>query len=190
MKKLTQIKAAIEQLSQEDKRDLADWLRSRPATKPAPRVLDSPPPKVNPAAVNRKLLPGFTLARIPMGWKGKFHGGPRLFGKPVLLIAETQEVPDFSKLPPPLSSSQAALVQEVARGLSVILKRAKKEVERIGIQPAEDGGVVPLNVYVWLHCGNDDGKSWEFVVERADGSNFGYHLAYQGTRFIKVWTGD
>jgi hypothetical protein len=30
----------------------------------------------------------------------------------------------------------------------------------------------------------------ELVVERADGSDFGYHLAYQGTRFVEAWAGD
>jgi hypothetical protein len=190
VKTVNQIKNAIERLAQEDQRELAEWLGSRGPADAARSSSDCRPTNVNPAATNRKQLPGFAFQRIPMGWKGKFPGGPRLLGKPVLLIAETQDVPDFSKLPPPLTSLQAALVQEIARVLSPILKRARKEVERIGIEPPEGGGKVPLNIYVWLHYANDDGKSWEFVVERADGSNFGYHLAYQRTRFIEVWAGD
>jgi len=190
MKNLAQIKAAIEQLSQRDRQKLADWVRSSQATNAVPPISNSQPPKGNPSALNRKRLPGFRLKRIPMGWKGTFPGGPRLFGKPVLLIAETQDVPDFSKLPPPLSTLQAALVQEIAQGFAAILKRGKKEVEQIGIEPAEDGGEAPLNIYVWLHFANDDGKSWELVVERADGSNFGYHLAYQRMKFIETWAGD
>ena len=193
---LGKIKAAIERLSPKDRKTLEEWFRNRsallmdakPSLEPAKR-------KGDPRAVNRKLLPGFRLERIPRGWKGKFPGRPELFGKPVLLIAETQEEYDFSKLPPPLSSFQAELVHKIMPALPQILKRAKKEVESIGIDPPEEGEKVPLNIYVWLHWrkeedDDDDGRSWDFVVERADGSDFGYHLAYQGTKFIESWAGD
>jgi len=113
-----------------------------------------------------------------------------LFGKTVLLIAETEAEPDFSKLPQPVSPFQAALVQQIAGALPQIVRKAKWEVESIGIEPAEDGSPPPLNIYAWLPSTNDDGKSWELVVERADGSNFAYHLAYQGTKFVETWAGD
>jgi hypothetical protein len=190
MTKLSKAKALIEKLPPDDQRELANWLRLRSLGKAIPPLPETRTAVAAPARMNRKLLPGFRLNRIPMGWKGKFPGRPKLFDRPVLLIAETQEVGDFSKLPPPVSHLQAALVQEIQQGLTPILKKAKKEVETIGIEPDDDGKKPFVNIYVWLHYANDDGKSWEFVVERADGDDLEYHLAYQGTRFIEVWAGD
>ena len=190
MSHLSRVKELITKLSPEDLNKLTDWLRSRSGSSTPPQTAGGRLPAKNPAAVNRKLLPGFVLTHIPLGWKGKFPGGAKLFGKPVLLIAETQEMPDFSKRPAPVSERQAALVKEIRQNLPAIVKRAKKEIEAIGIEPDEDGDEIPLNIYVWLHFKNDDGTSWELVAERANGSNFGYHLAYQGTRFVEAWAGD
>lgn len=190
---LTRIKSEIEKLSPANRLELARWLSSSmKGAAPAAEPGSSNKPNRNPAATNRKLLPGFALKRIPQGWKGRFPGGLRLFDRPVLVIAETESDVDFSKLPAPLSSLQAGLVQKIARGLGPILKRAKREVGKIGIdlEDPEDGHKVRLNIYVWLHFNNDDGESWELVVERADGSSFGYHLAHQGTKFIESWAGD
>jgi len=133
----------------------------------------------------------FALAPDAYGWTGKFPGGPhRLFEKEIALEIHTRLIPIEPVVLPDVSGRQANLVRAIAPGLPIILKRVEKELIDYAYKFDPKFNEVIDRPHVWLNCEDDDGPSWTFVVGRADSPDFGYHLEFKGSEFIRIWAAD
>ncbi len=46
------------------------------------------------------------------------------------------------------------------------------------------------NPHIWIPEDQEDPKEWAFVVERDDWPSFGWHIEFQGSKVIEVWSGN
>jgi hypothetical protein len=139
---------------------------------------------------SRERLPDFRLTPGDYGWSGKFPGAARfIFEKEVRVQIDTRVVPDEPKVLPPVSASQAALVQSLTPALSAILKRVEEEMVAYNSHEPEFR-LFLRDPQVWLSSEHDDGQAWAFVIERTDNPDFGYHAEFKGTNFVEIWAGD
>jgi hypothetical protein len=125
------------------------------------------------------------------GWSAKLTpDSPRLFGKEVLLEIHTRSFPNDPKDLPRVSQSQAALVQALLPALPSLLQQAERELTAYNEKFHPDFHLSIHNPHIWLSNETDDGVSWTLVVGLVQNPDFGYHVEFQGTEFIELWSGD
>jgi hypothetical protein len=133
----------------------------------------------------------FDLAAGEYGWSAAFPpGSPCLFGKEISLEIHTRMTPNDPPTLPPISASQASLVDSIIPVLPSLVQRVEIELEAYSKEFNPEFQKVISHPHVWLNSENDDGLSWTFVVERSDAPDFGYHAEFKGTEFVELWAGD
>lgn len=112
----------------------------------------------------------------------------------VRLQVQTQPVPGKNGEPPPrLSETEAALVRTVLGALAEILAAAEREFIAYNAEYDPDAGAHVHDPHIWIDRDaiEDDGPTrWCFVVGRSDNEDYGYHLEFDGTKFLECWSGD
>jgi hypothetical protein len=147
---------------------------------------------MEPAVLIGQLLPEFTFAAHDYGWSGDFPGlSATLFDRPISLEIHTRAIPEAGP-PPPVSETQAQLVRRIQACLLRVLPIAQSALL---MQHRDEAPEYPFlqamrDPYVWLDSERDDGVSWTLVVGRSDNPEFGYHVEFEGSRLIELWSGD
>jgi hypothetical protein len=146
---------------------------------------------VRPPPLQWQLPDGVTLAADRFGWSADLASkGGSFFGHPVALKIDTSPSPVMGPPPPP-TRAELSLASVIVQSLSTLLRLCE---EKFSEDTRRYDGTAMQHVrapHIWISTEFiGEGSSWSFVVSRDDAPDFGYHLEFDGLRYLGISAGD
>ena len=135
-------------------------------------------------------LPGDTsLEPDRFGWVADLAGsGAVFFGHRFVLRIETSSQP-VTDAPPSPSRAELALASAIIENLPSILATCEAKFTEYNANSTAPHHI--HDPHIWI-CREfiEEGSRWAFVVGRDDAPDFGYHLEFDGLKYLGMSAGD
>lgn len=146
---------------------------------------------VRPPPLEWQLPEGITLEADRYGWTADLSTkDASFFGHAVVLKIDTSALP-VGGPPPPPSRAELSLASVIIQNLSTLLSLC---AERFSEDTRRYDGTAVQHVrdpHIWISTEFiGEGSLWSFVVSRDDAPDFGYHLEFDGLRYLGISAGD
>ena len=83
-----------------------------------------------------------------------------------------------------------SLIELVLSHLATILPATEAALDDYNTGAVFDYKELAINPTIWIPEERDTPTEWSFVVERKDWPDFGWHIEFDGGKFLDIWSGS